>query len=96
MDFDNFILLWITFIYVTTTWTYINGVCTTDPAKTVEHNETCFYIVTTSEFSSYYWIDTEKYCQQNYNGHMALADRDLLLKVRAISLDNFWLAPHNM
>ncbi|CAG0896570.1 unnamed protein product, partial [Cyprideis torosa] len=34
MDFDNFILLWITFIYVATTWTYINGVCWTDPADT--------------------------------------------------------------
>ncbi|CAG0894875.1 unnamed protein product [Cyprideis torosa] len=92
MEIDNFILLWISSM----AWTYTNGICRTDLAtdRTIEHNGACFFIATREETGSDKWIDAEKHCQNNLNGHIALTDYDLLVKAEPMLGRYFWVAPH--
>ncbi|CAG0879665.1 unnamed protein product [Cyprideis torosa] len=95
MEIHNFIVLWITSM----AWIYIDGACRIDLAtdRTIEHNGACFYVATSTEVGApYRWIDAEKHCQNNLNGHMALADYDLLVKAAPMIGQWFWLAPHRM
>ncbi|CAG0896146.1 unnamed protein product [Cyprideis torosa] len=95
---DFFILLWMTLILLNLFWTSVNGYCRTSSAKTVAHNESCFYVLTYADNGNrdWTWREAEVHCQTNYNGHIAKFDSDLLEKARSISTGPFWLGPHIM